>query len=261
MTNNKSPAQRIVKLRTDISLSQSEFASRIGITQGALSQLESGKTALSLTTIKHISEAFDVDCNWLVFGAGGRAKTPAYSNVAPNRANLVPLIKEEAHAGYISQCSDEDYISALDVYKIPGFENGDYRMFEIEGDSMIPTIHPREIVVTEHVVNWGDIENGTLCVLICEDGIVAKRVYLHEDGKERFILKSDNPDYKTYAVSKQDVLEIWQITAKITNEFNSTSVNSSDRFDSIELEISKLKEEIVKMGNASVQIGAKTAQR
>lgn len=254
MNKTGTPAQRILQLRKDLALSQKLFAEKIEITQGALSQLESGKSTLSLPTIQKISQVFSIDCNWLVLGVNEDKKyeqkdknmvTASVNSQTNNRKmpleSFIPLIDQEAHAGYLKQADDPDYLSTLDVYRIPGFEAGNYRMFEIEGDSMLPTIHPREIVVTERMLDLERIENGTLCVAITEEGIVAKRFYRYKEEPENFIFKSDNPDYKTYSLMKDDVLEIWEIKAKITSVLHTDYSNNVERFESIESEITQLK--------------------
>ena len=71
MILNNTSTNRVTALREKLNLSQQEFADKIGITQGALSQLESGKSTLSLSTITKISQVFNVDCNWLILGIEG----------------------------------------------------------------------------------------------------------------------------------------------------------------------------------------------
>jgi phage repressor protein C with HTH and peptisase S24 domain len=154
---------------------------------------------------------------------------------------LMPLIKEEAHAGYINGHQDTDYLGTLDVYKIPGYENGNYRLFEIVGDSMIPTIHPREIVVSEHADSLEEIENGSLCIVITEDGIVAKRAYFYEEDRSMLILKSDNSTYKTYSIPMTEILEVWYIRARITNIFNQSQGGDSQKIESLESDMAELK--------------------
>lgn len=254
MNKSDNPAQRIQQLRKDLQLSQKLFAEKVNITQGALSQLESGKSTLSLPTIQKISEAFSIDCNWLVLGSeehnsfaqkdknmiAGVINSQTKNRKIPIES-FIPLIDEEAHAGYLKQANDPEYMSALDVYRIPGFESGSYRMFEIEGDSMLPTIYPREIVVTERIIDFECIENGTLCVAITDDGIVAKRFYCYKEEPKTFLFKSDNAEYKTYSLSSDEVAELWEIKAKITSMLQSETANHADRFKSIEDDILQIK--------------------
>ncbi|TRX60535.1 LexA family transcriptional regulator [Fulvivirga sp. M361] len=251
MKSNNFEKSRLTVLREMLGLSQKDFADNVGITQGALSQLETGKSRLSLDSLQKISLAFKANCNWLVNGKGDIFMKEITKNKVPVRQSiltvdiedtaLVPLVLEEAYAGYINGCQDTDYLSTLDVYKIPGYENGNYRLFEINGDSMIPTIYPREIVVSECVEDWENIENGTLAIVITEDGIVAKRTYFYEEDRNMLILKSDNSSYKTYSINLDDVREIWTVRAKITNVFAQEQTMDAGKLETLEADLKELK--------------------
>lgn len=247
MSLNHTSTNRVTALRENLNLSQQEFADKIGITQGALSQLEAGKSTLSLSTITKISQVFNVDCNWLILGIEGYDESNFQSYQKALETSFIPLVNEEAHAGYIEQCSDEGYIKTLDVYKIPGFENGNYRLFEVEGDSMMPIIRPRETLITEQVKDIKQLENGSVCVVVTKDGIVAKRLFSHNTDPISYLFKSDNPEYKTYSIQGSDILEIWRVKAKISSITDHDSQIQSQRFQSIENEIRQLKEHISRL--------------
>ncbi len=245
---------RLVVLRDLLSLSQQEFASRIGITQGALSQLESQKSKLSLDSLLKINRVFGVDCNWLVTGEGDifyqpdkREPQSMDNHLGMTREGYIPLVRGEAHAGYIENYLDEKYLDTLEVYKIPGYEAGGYRLFEVEGDSMIPSIYPGEIVVSERLPDLLAIENGALCIVVAEEGIVAKRTYIYEEDHNMLILKSDNPDYKTYSIPMDSVREVWRVRAKITNVFVQPQVVDASRLKELEADIMTLKQEMSRL--------------
>jgi len=61
---------RIRLVRKTLGLKQGEFASRIGLTQTALSMIELGKTALTDKNVKLICVTFAVDEEWLRNGTG-----------------------------------------------------------------------------------------------------------------------------------------------------------------------------------------------
>ena len=242
-------AKRITKIRESLALSQLDFATQIGITQGALSQLESGKSRLSLATIKKISTTFKVDCNWLIAGKGKVFFTDNYNDKQvgedrPQYQEFIPLVREEAHAGYITSCNDTEYLTTLDIYKIPGFEHGTYRLFEVAGDSMIPTIHPREIIIAEKLEDINQVENGTLYIIISSDGIVAKRGYLTEEDPTHLILKSDNTEFKTYSIPLEEIIEIWVIEGKITDVFAQEQLVHVNKIQSLEADIKELKQQM-----------------
>jgi len=61
---------RIRQVRKALGLKQGEFASRIGLTQTALSMIELDKVALTEKNIKLICATFAVDEDWLRTGEG-----------------------------------------------------------------------------------------------------------------------------------------------------------------------------------------------
>ncbi|RLP55499.1 MAG: helix-turn-helix domain-containing protein [Ketobacter sp.] len=258
MTKRESTKSRLIKLRELLSLSQKDFSDSIGITQGALSRLETGKSKLSLDTLTQISQVFNINCNWLINGQGNQFLSGNKNNSESERKQsvitrdindsiLIPMIKEEAQAGYIKNCQDVEYLKTLDVYKIPGYEEGNYRLFEISGDSMTPTIYPREIVVSEFIDDWDKIENGSICIVISEEGIIAKRVYFYEEDKGFLILKSDNAEFKTYSLPLSEVIELWKIQAKITSVFVKNHLVDANKMEALESDIKTLKEQVQKL--------------
>ena len=246
MTKTPQFSERIIELRELLKLSQREFSEEIGITQGALSQLESGKSNLSLATLEKIHTTFNINCNWLVVGVGDifLASDELPLEDMGIGHGTIPLISAEAHAGYISNREDPEYISALDIYRVPGFENDSYRLFEIVGDSMVPTLQAHDIVVTELVTNYTALQIGFLGVVISDEGIVAKRVYLEENSETHLLLKSDNTKYRPYAIALDEVKEVWAIKGRITTDFSSHPTGADQKIENLEKEVAALKEQL-----------------
>lgn len=60
--------KRIELLRKNAKLSQSEFASLVGITQSALIKIENGETLVDFALLKRIATAMRCDISWLMYG-------------------------------------------------------------------------------------------------------------------------------------------------------------------------------------------------
>jgi len=257
--------ERILSLRKLLDLSQKDFASKISITQAALSQIESGKTTLSISTVYNLLKAFDIRPDWLLFGQGEIfshqrieiAKGTPPNGSPGNERHLISFVDKSAEAGYPKNCADDAFINALGVYRIPGYDEGNFRMFNINGDSMTPSLHEGEIVITQAVDKFDNLHDNRLCVVVTQDGIVAKRVY--QDKRRMLLLKSDNPKYKSYKIAYKDVIEIWEIKGKISSEFlraNSQSYNETD--NSIASRLEEL-EKTVAILKASMQTDGPTS--
>jgi transcriptional regulator with XRE-family HTH domain len=230
---------RIVDLRKLIGLSQSDFAKKIEISQAGLSQIESGKTSIAISTLYKIIEEFQLNAEWLLFGDGpvfknqviSIAKGTPLENEDYSQLSLIPFVNREAEAGYLDQCNDVEYVKSLTGYRIPGFEHGEFRMFQISGDSMNPSLFEDEVVIAELVEDIECIQANRQCIIVTKEGIVAKRIFPQPDDK--FLLKSDNPKYKSYKLRYDIIIEMWEIRAKITTEFLSPPLQAqiSDEID------------------------------
>lgn len=62
--------ERIKQIRKEFGLSQLEFGKRIGISDAAVSKIESGKNTPSEPTIKTIAHEFRISYEWIVYGKG-----------------------------------------------------------------------------------------------------------------------------------------------------------------------------------------------
>jgi phage repressor protein C with HTH and peptisase S24 domain len=87
---------------------------------------------------------------------------------------------------------------------------GNYRAFEILGDSMLPT-PSGSVIVGEKIDDWEEVKNSnTYVVLSKQEGVVYKRVLRNAKSRNKLTLLSDNPVYEPYQVNAEDVLEIWR---------------------------------------------------
>jgi hypothetical protein len=93
---------------------------------------------------------------------------------------------------------------------LPMLAPGQYRAFEIVGDSMLPT-PSGSIIVGEKIDDINDVKNNfTYIVVSRNEGIVYKRVMKNNRTKNKYTLVSDNPTYQPYQVNGEDILEVWK---------------------------------------------------
>lgn len=251
--------ERIVTLRDLLKKTQVRMAEELNITQSSLSQMESGTRGVSLGVILKLIDKYRVNANWLLNGQG----TPFEAKKAmasPSRSStrgeaLIPLIDRKARADYPRKLNDEDFIKSFSLYRIPGFEEGNYRMFEIEGDSMEPAIFQGEIVISEYIEDPETAVNGKIFVIVSKDSIVVKRLLLYLNDANAFILKSDNPLYKSYQLKRDEILEIWEVKSKITSQFLTANDESGARMAELERRISRMEEAIRKLVNRESDAG------
>ena len=243
-------AQRIKIIRKQLEMSQTEFANAIGITQTSLSQIEGEKNGISYDVYKAIVGKFNVDPLWLMDGKGemyisNEAKKksgalPLVVQISGDEEENIVMVDRKAAAGYLQGQSDPDYIAKLPSFRLPGFYGKTFRAFEIIGDSMLPGIHPGDMLVGGYVEELAHIKKGNVYIVVMHDGsIVAKRI--NPLGNNVFELRSDNLVYEAYAVKAEDIGQVWQVEARITKDIDTPDDN---RFLELEMRLKDLETKI-----------------
>ncbi len=125
-------------------------------------------------------------------------------------APIVPFVPVKAAAGYLAGYADPEFLDELNTFTLPMLAPGDYRAFEIIGDSMLPT-PSGSVIVGEKVNSFKDVKNSNTYIVVSNaDGVVYKRIITNDDNKDKLTLLSDNPLYEPYQVNSQDIVEIWK---------------------------------------------------
>lgn len=128
---------------------------------------------------------------------------------------FVPVM---AQAGYSRHYLDATYVSDLEHVKIPNmpFRGDKYRVFEVSGDSMEPTLKEHFHVVCELVDPdyWNSTAQFYIYVVVTDDRIMIKRLFRPDN--ESFILISDNEEfYPQFRLHKREIKELWLVKRKI----------------------------------------------
>ncbi|WP_312311015.1 LexA family transcriptional regulator [Empedobacter brevis] len=138
------------------------------------------------------------------------------------RDNVV-LVPNKAAAGYLAGYGDTTFIKSLPTYNLPNINNGTFRMFQVAGDSMEPTIQNQSYVVGEWKENWNeDIKDGRVYIFVIQsfeyEGILVKRALNRIDKYGNVLLKSDNRIYTTKTFTPEEIKEVWEV--KLYLSFN-----------------------------------------
>lgn len=219
-------------LRSKESLTQREFAERLGLKQATVGAYEEGRATPPLHVLTDLSRLFKVSVDNLIsadlsslpeksWRMSGKPKKEVLAiTVDPHNKENVELVTQKASAGYLSGFQDPEFVKDLPKISMPVLpRNRTYRAFEIRGDSMLP-IQPGSIIFGEYVEEVASIKNGKLYVLITQhDGIVFKRVFNFAGQEQKLLLVSDNRTYEPYGIDVADILEVWAAKAFFSNQF------------------------------------------
>lgn len=236
-------------------LNQEDLATLLGVSRATISDYERGRSEPDLATLRKIAEVFGVTVDEIlgvVSLMGKKSESEKHKNVSPSvspsvslntvndpkseyvklpkvvtvdsqgRDNIV-LVPAKARAGYLSGYGDQEFIQNLPAYRLPGLNHGTFRMFEVEGHSMIPTFHESDIMVCRYMESFAEIRDNRAHVVVSQrEGVVVKRVVnrIQRDGK--LILNSDNQrhsgEYPPIIMDPEEVLEIWYVVAYMSRQ-------------------------------------------
>jgi phage repressor protein C with HTH and peptisase S24 domain len=180
----------------------------------------------------------DVSAEWLMMGRGAMlrgnvddALSPAHTLRQEVRGDKVVVVTVDdkgtentvlvpipAQAGYSVQHNEAVYLQQLNNYRVPGFERGEYRAFEVAGDSMAPTINHRDIVVTSRVEELRLLEPGEVYVVVTSESVMLKRIKSRVRAADtEVMLHSDNPHRVPYGLETRDILELWRVRGYVSS--------------------------------------------
>ena len=134
-----------------------------------------------------------------------------------NRQNIT-LVPNRALAGYAIEHHDADFMDDLPKFSVPNMD-GKMIAFEINGDSMYPTVTNGDIVICEPLERGDTLRDNHVYVIVT-DVVVAKRVQQikTDNNTHQLRLISDNGTvYKPYEVDITDIRQILKVKCRLTS--------------------------------------------
>ena len=193
---------------------QEEFAQKLRIKRSLLGAYEEERADPRIDVLEVVADMFKLSLDELLRKDVSETKGSYLSKrraqkMAGGRTDI-PFVPVKAAAGYLAGYADPEFIDELNTFTLPMLTGGDYRAFEIIGDSMMPT-PSGSVIVGEKVESLEEVKsNNTYIVVSKTDGIVYKRMLKNNRVKNKYTLVSDNPAYQPYTVNAEDILEVWQ---------------------------------------------------
>jgi transcriptional regulator with XRE-family HTH domain len=205
-------------------LTQEEFATKLNIKRSLLGAYEEERAEPRIDVLELVSDTFKISLDELLrkdlSEVKGSYLVKRRQQKLMSENNLIQFVPVKAAAGYLAGYADQEFIDELNTFTLPMLGAGQYRAFEIVGDSMMPT-PSGSIIVGEKVENNADsLKNNQAYIVVSRsEGIVYKRIVKNNRAKNKLTMVSDNPNYQPYQINAEDVLEVWQaqmVISKVT---------------------------------------------
>jgi phage repressor protein C with HTH and peptisase S24 domain len=225
---------KLLEIRELLGLSQEDLARRIGYSREVVNKVEKGKMKASRWFGEAVQNllaswekpAFSPDVN-ILGKVVKKSPAPPDGNYLEGRRERkfeqaplqVPLVGIKAVAGYVKGYEQVDYLDTLEKYTLPPGVNGAgaiWRYFEIDGDSMEPTLSTGDVVLATMVPpeDWTDIKNFCVYIIHTADQLLIKRLY--QKSAEEWVMISDNEEaYPQVLLRREDVLQLWMLRRHI----------------------------------------------
>lgn len=206
--------QNLKYLRKLRGWTQEEFAVKLGIKRSLIGAYEEERADPRLEVLEIVGDIFKLSLDELLLkdvsntGNSFLARRRQQKMMSADR-NLIHFVPVKAAAGYLAGYADSEFIDELNTFTLPMLAGGNYRAFEIIGDSMMPT-PSGSIIVGEKIENTEDVKNDQAYIVVSRnEGIVYKRIVKSNRAKNKLTLVSDNPQYQPYQVNAEDIVELW----------------------------------------------------
>lgn len=155
-----------------------------------------------------------------------------------------PVVMQRQFAEYGQRYRQTDFLRRLPAMHLPTLPEDHYRAFEAGDDFAFPGA----LLVGKFVRNWFDIADGKLYVLLVQQqptgaGIRCRRVYNQVKVKGSLLLTTDRVDLPNLDVALNDVLEVWEVCAFVSQQLPPSPPNT-DRLRQL---VDELKFEVERM--------------
>lgn len=230
--------RELAEKRMDLGLSQEIFSKELKISRTYLAKNESLKDEL----IPHQLE-FKVE------------------KLLASRVGLVatePGIEyKKAKAGLSHVSNHNAKIRSLIAGALDQFPDGNYDLYQVEGNSMLPSLAQGDRLLCRMTSVDDIIDNRIYVILVNKpelneyraSGIWVKRL-LHRKNNGYITCKSDNKDsaepFPTFRLNTNEILEIWYPVMKMTFNMSDPNRDIYDKLDELEGRIEMLEDTAVK---------------
>lgn len=140
--------------------------------------------------------------------------SPQFITVDNTGNENILYVGVKAAAGYLNGYADQQWLEKQPAFSLPGLNDATYRAFQVDGDSMYPTLEDKEMVIGKWVEKLDYIREDRVHIIVTKNrGIVVKRLLNRIEQYGYLVAKSDAFDnrrlYENIEIYPDEIVEIW----------------------------------------------------
>ncbi len=204
---------------------KSDIAKQLGTYNHVINSILKGERNITVEQLYKLFEIYQIDANFMFGFSDQMFKEQGREAVIPVRSleerqfsgrMNITLVPNQAMAGYALEHQDDSFLAELPKFSIPNIE-GRLIAFEINGDSMYPTITNGDVVICEPLERGDPLRDNNVYVVVT-DVVVVKRVQQVRDGStpQLRLISDNNIVYKPYEVDQEDIRQILKVKCRLT---------------------------------------------
>lgn len=233
-----SVSERFSQIRAHFSLTAGRLGDIAGISGTAIAKIESGETAHpKADVLSSISTKLQINPGWILNGEGQMLlNDPQPQKISPypldqNNVHAVGLLsdipiitlrrvsfKARASFGYaqLQRYKDSDIFETVLFRLPPGRTEEDYQdalVFDIEGDSMEPSLRDGQQVIAWPIANgkWEYLHN-TICVVAYDEQVTVKAILKNDlNNTDGLTLHATGGLGGSFTVAREHIHSIWEV--------------------------------------------------
>lgn len=223
----------VKELREKLGYSQQELADKTGIPKDRIAKWEQGKGQPKVKDSNTLSKLFEelfpretpasdksqpygLPEGVELIETNAEAKSFLEKRRAQKNSHstfMAPLVPAKAQAGYIKSHDQITFLDTLEKYALPpgvDYRGAIWRYFEIEGDSMEPTFHNRDVVLASMVpqMDWPEIRNFYIYIILTETNLFIKRLF-RKTAKSWVMISDNEKEYGQVLLPVEEIKELW----------------------------------------------------
>lgn len=186
---------RLKEARKRAKKSQKDVVAAVGITQSALSQLETGLVSSS-SHLPSIAKYLGVDAYWLQTGQGQADPDPSQPehaiNISPVQAKMAPVLSW-VQAGIFTNVQAVDMAQVEEWLPLP--DDCDQCFYlKVQGLSNYPVFHEGDYILVDPTVQYSDMQSGDMIVVRKHEDATFKKLVIETDNSR--YLQALNPEFR-----------------------------------------------------------------